>query len=162
MRIIIFAFCFAFIGGLCHATEMCARNDTVVIPLDASVGVKTMGSNANEFIWWKDFENYRNYGFATCLSKTEGLGRVSGQGSIFGIGEYEKTIITAEAGLYGIDKNGEERSYCWCSMNHPVKTPWVFYYGYGGAQSCKTSCTAGNGGCALMSLKYYYNSVGIK
>ena len=54
-----------------HATEMCARDDTVVIPLDATI--KGTGSSANqtEAIFWVYNTYGTYYGAAASLSKKE-------------------------------------------------------------------------------------------
>ena len=148
MRIIIFAFCFVFISGLCRATEMCARNDTVVIPLDASVGVKTTGNNANEFIWWVTFEGeYKIYGVRTMLSAAEG-----------------KPDTNTSAGLIGEDANGNSRTVCWCRMTHPMKSGWFRGYANSTSQCCTHILAPGYAGPAvsLATIKSMFDSIGKK
>ena len=110
----------------CIATEMCARNDTVIIPLEAANNGVSYGNNNNEFTWWVDFDFGRVYGYSTCLSADEGLGRTGTMGAYYGTGDYAKTPITAEPGLKGTDTNGNDRKYCWCKMTHPASSRWVF------------------------------------
>ena len=54
-----------------NATEMCARNDTVVIPLDATITGNSHSSNPVEWIWWVNFSYGTIYGGASCVSKKE-------------------------------------------------------------------------------------------
>ena len=126
MRKIIFACAFVFVGGVCHATEMCARNDTVIVPLEAANNGLSSGYNNNEFTWWVDFDFGRIYGYSTCLSADEGLGRTGTMGAYYGTGEYANAFINVDPGLTGTDANGNERKYCWCKMTHPASSRWVF------------------------------------
>ena len=109
-----------------NATDMCARDDTMVLVFDKDIGGSGSGSNATEWTWWVNFAYGRIAGDATCLSAAEGLGRTSGQGAYYGTGDYSKTFIEAESGLKGTDSDGNDRKYCWCKMTHPVSSRWVF------------------------------------
>lgn len=164
MRIIIFAFCFAFIGGLCHATEMCARNDTVVIPLDTNVKSIKNTYESNEFVWMVEFENgYRIYGYSTTVSEEEGgKGKSANTGTIFNEFGQRLDELGVNAGLKGVDANGNERKYCWCKMTHSMLSNWV-YHGQSGS-ACTMQCAG------AFSTNYYaqtfrkslFKSVGIK
>ena len=125
----------------CIATEMCARNDTVVIPLESANNGVSHGYNNNEFTWWVDFDFGRIYGYATCLSIDEGLGRNGPMGAYYGTGEYANTFIDAKPGLTGTDANGNERKYCWCKMIHPASSRWVFEQSFASESSCVSTCT---------------------
>ena len=146
MRKIIFACAFVFVGGVCHATEMCARNDTVIIPLEAASNGLSNGNNNNEFTWWSDFDFGRFYGYSTCLSADEGLGRTGTTGAYYGTGEYANTFIDTEPGLTGTDANGNERKYCWCKMTHPASSRWVFNNPRPWASDCLSWCASLCGG----------------
>lgn len=141
MRKIIFACAFVFVGGVCHATEMCARNDTVIIPLEAVNKGLSNGYNHNEFTWWVDFDFGRVYGYSTCLSADEGLGNTGTGGAYYGTGEYANTFIDTEPGLTGTDANGNERKYCWCKMTHPASSRWVLLSANASASYCASYCT---------------------
>lgn len=166
MRIIIFAFCFAFIGGLCHATEMCARNDTVVIPLDAnSITNATHTAYSDESVWKVKFNNnYTIYGYSTCLSEAEG-GKPD-SGTMYK-NSFGKTLGDDDLlmGKIGKDKNGNSRIYCWCQLIHPVKTLWVHMPIVMSTQQCPSSCAAQ---CSygyshrVQFLNTLYKSVGLK
>ncbi len=107
------------------ATEMCARNDTIVIPLDSNVGGSSSGYSAAEATWWAIFSYGRIYGLSTCLSAAEG-GKPSGS---MGVYTNDKGQMLPQdealAGRTGKDADGNDRGYCWCKMTHPASSRWV-------------------------------------
>ena len=123
------------------ATDMCARDDIMVMVFDPQVNGTSNGNNSTEWRWWTDFAYGRVAGDATCLSAAEGLGRTSGMGAYYGAGDYANTFITADAGLNGVDADGNERKYCWCKMTHPASSRWVFNYAYASASACVSYCS---------------------
>lgn len=129
------------------ATEMCARNDTIVIPLDSNVGGSSSGYSAAEATWWAIFSYGRIYGLSTCLSAAEG-GKPSGS---MGVYTNDKGQMLPQdealAGRSGKDADGNDRGYCWCKMTHPASSRWVFYNSYS-ASSCASGCAANCGSYA--------------
>ena len=123
-----------------NATDMCARNDTMVFVFDKDVNGTSDGNNATEWTWWVSFEYGRISGDATCLSAAEGLGRTTGMGAYYGTGEYANTFIDVEPGLHGTDSDGNERKYCWCKMTHPFSSRWVFLNANASASDCVLIC----------------------
>ena len=129
------------------ATEMCARNDTIVIPLDSNVNGTSNGYNVAESTWWAVFSYGRIYGLATCLSAAEG-GKPSGS-----MGSYTNSDgkmlpqDEALAGRTGQDPDGNDRGYCWCKMTHPASSRWVFNYSYS-ASACASFCARDCAGSA--------------
>ncbi len=121
------------------ATEMCARNDTVVIPLDSNVNGTSNGYNAAEATWWAIFNYGRIYGLATCLSAAEG-GKPSGSMGVYTNAD-GKMLPQDEAlaGRTGKDADGNDRGYCWCKMTHPAYSRWVFN-GSNSASVCASNC----------------------
>ena len=121
------------------ATEMCARNDTVVIPLDSNVNGTSNGNNAAEATWWAIFNYGRIYGLATCLSAAEG-GKPSGSMGVYTNAD-GKMLPQDEAlaGRTGKDADGNDRGYCWCKMTHPASSRWVFRNS-DSASSCASAC----------------------
>ena len=121
------------------ATEMCARNDTIVIPLDSNVNGTGNGYNVAESTWWAIFSYGRIYGLATCLSAAEG-GKPSGS-----MGSYTNSDgkmlpqDEALAGRTGQDPDGNDRGYCWCKMTHPASSRWVFNNS-DSASGCASHC----------------------
>ena len=126
-----------------NATDMCARDNVMVLAFDPQVAGTNAGNNAAEWSWWTQFPYGRIAGEATCLSAAEGLGRTSGQGAYYGTGEYASTFITVDSGLSGVDANGAERKYCWCKMTHPAASRWVFDEAMGTycAGACASYCS---------------------
>ena len=122
------------------ATEMCARNDTIVIPLDSNVGGSSAGYSAAEATWWAIFNYGRIYGVSTCLSAAEG-GKPSGS---MGVITNDKGQMLPDdealAGRTGKDADGNARGYCWCKMTHPASSRWVFVHS-GSASFCASYCT---------------------
>ena len=121
------------------ATEMCARNDTIVIPLDSNVGGTSNGNNAAEATWWAIFSYGRIYGLSTCLSAAEG-GKPSGS---MGVYTNDKGQMLPQdealAGRTGQDADGNDRGYCWCKMTHPAYSRWVFRRSHS-ASACASLC----------------------
>ena len=126
------------------ATEMCARNDTVVVALDAAVAGTGTGSNNIEYIWWTLFPYGRIYGLSTCLSAAEGGKPSGGQGSYINSDGQMLPQDEALAGRTGQDEDGNDRGYCWCKMTHPASSRWVFHLSYS-ALNCASSCAANCG-----------------
>ena len=122
----VFFLLFTVLPVVATARTMCVRDNSLVISLDKNINGTTSGYSKTEPVWWVDFPYGRIYGEATVLSAAEGLGRTNTQGSYYGIDEYANTPIVAEAGLSGVDANGNERKYCWCRITHPVQSLWVF------------------------------------
>lgn len=123
-----------------NAQTMCVRDKSLVISLDKNVQGTSYSNNTAEWIWWTGFPYGRIYGDATCLSAEEGLGRTTGQGVYYGIDDYAKKTIMAEAGVSGTDANGNDRKYCWCRATHPVSSRWVFNYARADSSTCASDC----------------------
>ena len=147
-----------------NATDMCARNDTMVFVFDKEVNGTNNGSNATEWTWWTSFAYGRVSGDATCLSIAEGLGRTTDQGAYYGTGEYANTFIDVEPGLHGTDSDGNERKYCWCTMTHAISSRWVFGYAIASASNCVSGCAAHCGNSVRINAAMrggVFGSVGI-
>ena len=101
----------AFLFPLCaFATDMCARDDTMVFIFDLQIGGKTGAGNAIEWSWYVEFPYGRIAGDATCLSSDDA----------------KEIDINIDAGLKGLDVNGNQRTQCWCRMAHPFFSGWIF------------------------------------
>ena len=121
------------------ATDMCARDDTMVFVFDPVPGHTGNGGIPTEWTWWVSFSYGRIAGDATCLSLSESLGQTA-QGAYYGTGEYANTFISADAGLSGSDSDGGERKYCWCRMRHPFMSNWVLRGVNNSGAPCAPSC----------------------
>lgn len=149
---IILCFAVLFVPLVAVADTMCVRDNTLVISFGGGEKKLSQGYSIDSAIFWQDYDVGRMYGEATCLSAEESLGRVSGYGAFYGVGEYENTLVSAEKGLRGVDKNGNERKYCWCRYTHPVASAWVFNAENNSATDCASSCFSYDyfGSCAAM------------
>ena len=129
-KIIIVLCCFITFGV--GATEMCARNDTIVVPLDATVPGTGNGYNAVEWMWWATFEYGKIYGTATCLSKAEVAELLPSDDDEL-LGRSGKDATAEKEGT--ADNRGE----CYCKLTHPMSSRWVFYNSYS-ASNCASNC----------------------
>ena len=150
-KIFIILCCFGILSA--HATEMCARNDTVVIPLDATINTSEskVGYNYVEGLWWSKFDYGTIYGASTCLSKKEIMMYSNWKGT----GNPPSVLNTADDELIGAsgyymnadtnpdipdaEKADYERGYCFSKLTHPLSSNWAWKnkwdYGY-----CKIQC----------------------
>ena len=146
------------------ATEMCARNDTVVIPLDATVNGTGRGQDGTESMWWTIFSYGRVYGLSTCLSADEGGAPNGGMGTTKNSKGQTLPNDEALAGRSGTDADGNERRYCWCKMTHPMSSLWVFSVDFGSASYCSSTCTSNCGALVQSSAALrgvLFGSVGV-
>ncbi len=134
-KIFIILCCLAGIPA--HATEMCARDDTVVIPLDATIVAKGSGVNKVEWIWWSVFDYGTIYGASACLSKKE----IMMYSDWNGTGNPPQVLNTSSDELIGSsdyymdadtnpdipdeEKSDYERGYCFSKLTHPMSSNWV-------------------------------------
>ena len=144
-KIIIVLGCFITFGV--GATEMCARNDTIVVPLDATVTGTGYGYNNVEWMWWATFEYGKIYGTATCLSKAEAAKLLPSDDDEL-LGRSGKDAAAQESG--GADNRGE----CYCKLTHPMSSRWVLHGSYG-APGCVASCVyfCGFNGYNMVNLR---------
>ena len=104
-----------------NATTMCVTNDNNSIILDPSVEGTSYTSQASSKTWITTFPNYTVNGIATCNSTTA---------------SYEAHPE------YNFDNNyvSSEGTECWCKMTSPVRSAWVFDYGFSSASDCVSQC----------------------
>ena len=122
------------------ATEMCARNDTVVVVLDAAELQTGSGYNSIDMLTFSVFEYGRvTVGYA-CLTEKEiksysysYTGNL-GQGMLLDTREYNLW------GLYGEDTDPEPRIFCACKVMHPVSSKWFVRRNLATASTCRSSC----------------------
>lgn len=122
------------------ATDMCARDDTMIMILDPLIPDRPKGEfNSVEWRWGVNFPFGRVSGDATCLSESEG-------GATALLSTLDADI---ETGQHGMDSDGNERKYCWCRISHPFGTKWYLNMVYASADVCKTVCVrTDSSGCA--------------
>ena len=133
-KIFIILCCLAGIPA--HATEMCARNDTVVIPLDATINGNSGGNNDVEKLYWVVFDYGTIYGITTCLSKKEMMmySNWNGTGTIVQYLNISNDELIGASGYYmnadinpdipDAEKSDYERRYCFAKLTHPMTSVW--------------------------------------
>ena len=156
-----------------NATEMCARNDTVVIPLDSTINGGFGNLNGVEWLWWAPFEYGMLYGSTACLSKKEVMmysGKISkaqwinsASAELIGSqGYYMNADVNSD--IPDSEKSDYERKYCFIQLTHPMLSAWVFANDYGLAGSCKNLCTQNIGGgwpaAQEVIRSAFFNSIG--
>lgn len=147
-KIIICLFCLIVFNA--YATEMCARRDTTVIPLDATVPHSGSSFDVIEWIWSGRFDYGDIYGVATCLSVHELREITDNPKFSINMNGSELTVLPTDdyelMGNYGY-YNGDtsipeyERIYCFCKLTHPMSSQWVVTPGLVGRDFCTTYCT---------------------
>ena len=121
-----------------YATTMCTTNDTVAIVLDPSEPIKgnTWDTVTRTWSAWSSYGTIR--GISACTNKDGGY--------------RGKTVKLLKDTNNNIEKNingGEEYgSYCWCRMNHPVVSQWVYNMKYSSVAECATACINSYNGCS--------------
>ena len=135
------------------ATEMCARNNMIVVPLDSNVGGSGNSYNQAEMVWSATFPYGVISGEATCLSAAEG-GKPSGSMGSYTNIDGDMLEQSVPAGLRHYDADNNERGYCWCRMTHPASSRWVFN------ASASASACASN--CAYYCGDYAQNSAALR
>lgn len=170
MNKIICFICFVFIGFGAYATEMCARRDITVVPLDATVldGSGMLQCDKVEWIWWGNPSYGKIYGTATCLSLQEVRDIVGDQSLTQLYSSYTLPIDDYELmGRYGY-YNGDSsvpayhRKYCFCKLTHPMSSRWIYNSVPGDVQTCIDFC-ADFCGRALNNINYLrtmFNTIG--
>ncbi|MDW2994779.1 MAG: hypothetical protein R8N24_01990 [Alphaproteobacteria bacterium] len=149
MKKIFLALFLISITNASYATQMCARKDTTVIPLDGFVAGKTTAGSANhskeEWIWYVDFEYGRLHGIATCLSYAD-------IAEIEGVDVNSKpspsVLSTNSDKLQGRSEyyNGDpsdplnERGHCYCKLTHPMSSCWILERNWGSHTTCFNDC----------------------
>ena len=113
-----------FIGSA-HATEMCAKNNTIVVPLDATVNATSYSQNGTEYMWWRSYSYGKVYGLATALSLQE-VREIENNPGLTGFPEVLNTDSDELIGRSGTDANGNKRSKCYCKLTHPMSSNWIF------------------------------------
>lgn len=127
------------------ATDMCARDDTMVLVFDAHVAGSGQTLNKSEWTWVASYAYGRIQGEATCISSQE----------------YQNANI--QSGLSGTDVNGNPRGMCFCKMTHPVVSGWVGTSAWG-TDGCILNCVYScgqSGGSNIDFRQKMFNLIGV-
>ena len=112
--------------GTAHATEMCAKNNTIVIPLDATVAAESgkTGYDAIEWMWWAQFPYGKIYGYGTHLSLQE-VREIENNPDLTSFPSVLNTDSDELIGRSGTDANGNTRDKFYYKLAHPMSSNWV-------------------------------------
>ena len=130
MKKIILILCVIMTTTVVHATQMCARRNTTVIPLDASVGYNGHTNYDVEQIWLASFAYGRVYGGTACLSVPEIQKYVptwDGSASTrpLVIPTDTEELIGRTGDYVASDGTVYPRNYCYCKATHPMSSHYV-------------------------------------
>lgn len=149
MKKIIFTTLICTAPMFANATDMCARDNVMVLVFDPQVKCSSTGNNAAEWSWWAQMPYGRLAGDATCVSQTE---------------VNQKQF---SPGLSGVDANGENRIFCYCRISHPVISGWVQRAKHTTNTDCSKNCSLY---CSIGDLSFctnvntriqMFNSIGV-
>ena len=166
-----------------NATEMCARNDTVVIPLDATVTKNGWEFNTTEWLWWLKFSYGTIYGSGTCLSLKE-IQEIQNDFTLTKPSGFLNTSTDELVGLSGYYMNADinpdipdsekpayVRKYCYRKVIHPMHSAWMLSVSFGqpyqsGSYGCSPNCidlimdVANGSTVATRGMTDWFNSIG--
>ena len=117
-----------------YATTMCAKNDTVAVVLDPTIGASGYANNNSLGTWNVTFPYGYISGISACINSNHGKttgGWVENLTDVNPDG-IERTVIGSER--YG--------THCWCKVTHPVASRWVYRNTYGSGSACANSCSS--------------------
>ena len=125
------------------ATDMCARDDTMVMVFDSDSEVLGYKTDRIHWTWYQTFS----------------YGVVSGESTCVSDAELESNNLVS--GLYDVDAAGNKRKNCRCRMTHPVVSGWVESDSSEARANCTTYCSDR---CRLgfVPMTRYLNAVGIR
>ena len=156
MNKIICFICFVFIGFGAYATEMCARRDITVVPLDSSVPRTGRFTDGAEYIWWVSFDFGTVYGSYGCFALQEIRDIENNQSLTAHVSVLSNSDddYIGNSGWYQGNTTGGpdyERKYCYCKMTHPMSSRWV-NFNSSSREGCLAYC---NGECSYRVADRY-------
>lgn len=124
-----------------HATEMCARDDTVVVPLDATVNVgEELYYNYIEWLYGRETPYGSIHTAITLLSiadiqEIENNTNIASAPDVLSVSDER---ILGRDGCYNDDCTdaNNERIYCYYQMTHPMLSRWVLQGKHTGVTNC--------------------------
>ncbi len=136
-KIIVFLLCMFCITPS-FATMMCKHKSTYIASVSKSTnGTSHSVTNATNKTWSATFPNYTITGNAACND-------ISG------------TTGTANTALYTVA--ADEGVHCWCEMQQPISSYWVYLKSYSDKSACASGC-ASDCGAAIQSNATYRTNV---
>ena len=145
--------CFSLMTANLWATEMCARNDTIVIPLDATIFPTGYISNPTENLYKQTFSFGAVYGAFACLSKKEVEMYNNGvMPAAYQPINTSSDELIASSGYYmnadtdpaipDSEKPYYARTRCFVKTTHPISSKWIYKSNNNSPDSCNS-----DGGC---------------
>ena len=128
--IVLFGLVFAITAAFAD-TNICRKNNTLVILLSKSTNGQSATSDASDKTWSVTF----NYTTMSVQSRTSSS--ISGEAACNEISGSANTPNTAL-----ITSVTDEGTNCWCSMTAPAISYWVFNQTYGTSAACASGCAA--------------------
>lgn len=120
------------------AQTMCKHKNTYIASISKSTnGTAAAVTDAAAKTWSATFANYTIRGNAAC-------------------NEISGTANTVNTGLYTV--SGDQGPYCWCQMQGPMSSYWVYLDSYATADACAAGCTLACG-TAIQSNATYRTAV---
>ena len=110
--------------GTAHATEMCAKNNTIVVPLDATVKGTSCGYNETEYMFWTQFPYGKIYGAWTFLSIQE-VRKIENNPDLTAFPGVLNTDSDELIGRSGKDEDGNQRNMIYLKITHPMSSNWA-------------------------------------
>lgn len=129
-----FLVCMALCVGA-HAASTCLHNRTAVFTLRKSVNGISASSNSADMSWSVKFDydlvpNNSSYRTITGTSTCNEIDTDTD----------EAAVKMGAANTHLRASNSDEGPNCWCAMEYPVSSWWVFYKTYADESACKSSC----------------------
>ena len=148
MKKYIIAVLILFIPCVTYALTMCARDNGLVISLNANISGNSAGVNNSEFTWAVKYDYGTVLGEGTCLSGNEA----------------EQSLDNIQKGLHGYDNTSTARTLCYCRLTHPALSRWKYSTRFTSLSDCRGNCAsycARNASAGDTSLRVaMFNSIG--
>lgn len=173
MKKIILILCVIMTTTVVHATQMCARRNTTVIPLDSVIAPKAGNFYMDTYEWfgWVKFDYGTVFNIGTCLSEPEmeeyAPTWTSEGGIRTAILSTNNEELQGRSGVY-VGSDGKEYDRIWCCSQiiHPMSSQWHCFTKNSDAAQCRDRCAkSGYGAEQAMYQPYFrsviYNSVGV-
>ena len=123
-----------FVVACASAQTMCKHKNTYIASISKSTnGTAASVTDATNKVWSATFADYTITGNAAC-------NEVSG------------TVNTVNTALYTVA--ADQGPYCWCAMQTPLSSYWVFLDTYADAASCASGCTLACGNAIKSNVTF--------
>lgn len=139
---------FAMITCGAYATdnnEICRRSSMVMLVLQKDVNGSVTNNDSDEMRWAVD------YGYDLLAGTGEYVTEITGSATCNDISV--KSAVNGSSSNAGTAEPGDANTFlravytdvgknCWCKMDGPITSWWVFLRAYDNAESCASGCTS--------------------